>query len=87
MTRVSIPHYQVNLKCSLYKGVEKIGQVVSDLQKLNSRDFERKSVKGKKVWRIDYHIEAKLGNEEGVLCFRTICNGKEYGNTEINYTD
>jgi molecular chaperone DnaK (HSP70) len=69
--------------------VEKVGKVVSSFPK----DFDFGETNetynarlGKKIYQFRYTVQARFGEKDGILCFRTLVNGKVVGTTDIEYS-
>jgi hypothetical protein len=65
--------------------VRMVGDICVDFTGLDLSTFERKSILGTPLYKLQYDLEVVFGAQEGVLKFEAVSQGKVVGKTSINF--
>lgn len=69
----------------IVSAVIKVGDIHCDFSSVDLSKFKSKTRGGRKLYQLQYRVEALLGNDEGELQFRILSGGKELGAATIEY--
>jgi hypothetical protein len=66
-------------------GVRSVGNISVDFTELDLSTFERKSLLGTPLYKLQYDVNVIFGAQEGVLKFEAVSQGKVVGETSISF--
>ncbi|GFG22579.1 heat shock 70 kDa protein 12A [Aspergillus udagawae] len=68
-----------------HPGVRSVGNISVDFTELDLSTFERKSLLGTPLYKLQYDVNVVFGAQEGVLKFEAVSQGKVVGKTSISF--